>query len=138
MRILAVDPGEKHIGIAISDPTGTIASPLTVVQHVSRLVDAATIADLANEYLVGLIIIGISFDEDGSSTPSSRQADRLAEAIRKQCAIPLKMWDESFSTHTARQARIQMGTSRRKRSGHLDDLAATVTLQSYLDTEVNK
>jgi putative Holliday junction resolvase len=138
MRILSVDPGEKHIGIAISDPTGTIAAPLTVVQHVSRLLDAATIADLANQYQAGLIVIGKSLDEDGSSTPASRRADRLAEAIRQQCAIPLKMWDESFSTQAARQARIEMGTSRRKRHGHLDELAATVILQTYLDTGVNK
>jgi putative Holliday junction resolvase len=138
MRILAVDPGEKRIGIALSDPTGTIASPLTVIQHVSRPVDAATIADLAHEYQVGLIIIGESFDVDGLSTPASRRADRLAEAIRQQSAVPLKMWDESFSTQAARQTRIEMNTSRRKRRGHLDELAATVILQSYLDSEVNK
>lgn len=137
MRILAVDPGEKHIGIAISDPTGTIASPLIVVQHASRPIDAATIADLANEYAVGLIIIGKALDEEGNPTPASRRADRLASAIQQQCTIPLKMWDESFSTQAARQARLEMGVPRRKRHGHLDDLAATVILQSYLDTEVN-
>jgi putative Holliday junction resolvase len=137
MRLLAVDPGEKRIGIAISDPTGTIAAPLTVVQHVSRLVDAATISDLARQYQVILIIIGKSLDEEGSSTPQSRRADRLADAIRQQCEIPLFTWDESFSTQTARQARIEMHTSRSKRRGHLDELAATVILQSYLDSRAN-
>ena len=136
MRILAVDPGEKRIGIAISDPTGTIANPLTAVQHTSCRVDAATIADLANQYQAGLIVIGKSFDEEGLSTPASRNADRLAEAIGQQCDIPLTMWDESFSTQDARQARIEMGTSRRKRHGHLDELAATVILQSYLDAQI--
>jgi putative pre-16S rRNA nuclease len=138
MRILALDPGEKQIGIAVSDPTGTIASPLTVIHHVSRLVDAARIADLANEYQVGMIIIGKSYDEDGLPTLASRRSDRLAEAIRQQCVIPQTMWDESFSTQDARQAQIQMGTARRKRHGHLDKLAATVILQSYLDSDVNK
>jgi putative Holliday junction resolvase len=138
MRILAIDPGEKRIGIAISDPTGTIASPLTVIQHVSRVLDAASIADLANQYQAGLIIIGKSLDEDGLVTSSSRRADRLAEAIRQQCTIPLKTCDESFSTQEARKARIEMGSSRRKRQGHLDDLAATVILQIYLNTEANK
>jgi len=138
MRILAVDPGEKQIGIAVSDPTGTIASPLTVIHHVSRIMDAARIADLANEYQVGLIIIGKSYDEDGLPTPSSRRAGRLAEAIRQQSSTPQKMWDESFSTQDARQAQIQMGTARRKRHGHLDKLAATVILQSYLDSNINK
>lgn len=138
MRILAVDPGEKRIGIAISDPTATIAGPLSVVQHISRLLDAASIANLADQHKVSLIIIGKSFDEEGLPSPQSRRADRLAEAIRQQCDIPLVTWDESYSTQAARQARIEMGTSRRKRGGHMDDLAATVILQSYLDSRVTK
>ncbi len=138
MRTLAVDPGEKRIGIAISDPSSTIASPLIVLQHVSRPVDAAAIADLARQNQVGLIVIGKSFDEDGSPTPASRRADRLIEAIHQQCELPLITWDESFSTDTARQARLEMGTSRRKRSGHMDDLAAAVFLQSYLDSRTEK
>jgi putative Holliday junction resolvase len=137
MRILAIDPGEKHIGIAISDPTGRIATPLTVLQHISRPLDAAEITNLAHQYQVEMIVIGQSMDEDGSSTPLSRRADRLAEAIHQQCDLPVTMWDESFSTQEARQARIEMGTTRRKRRGHLDDLAATVILQSYLDSKPN-
>jgi len=138
MRILAVDPGEKRIGIAISDPTGTIATPLTVIQHISRLLDAASIADLANQHQASIIVVGKSFDDEGMPTPQSRRADRLAEAIRQQCDLPLTMWDESFSTHVARQARLEMGTTRRKRRGHLDEFAATVILQSYLDSRENK
>ncbi len=138
MRILAIDPGEKRIGLAISDPSSTIASPLTVLKHVSRPIDAAAIAELAHQNQAGMIIIGKSLDEDGSPTPSSRRADRLAEAIRQQCDIPLTTWDESFSTQVARQARIEMGTSRRKRTGHMDDLAAAVILQSYLDSMITK
>jgi len=138
MRILAVDPGEKRIGIAISDPTSTIATPLSVIEHITRRLDAASIANLAIQYEVSLIVIGKSLDEEGLPTPQSRRADRLAEAIRQQCDIPLVMWDESFSTQVARQARLEMGTIRRKRRGHLDELAATVILQSYLDLSVNK
>jgi putative Holliday junction resolvase len=137
MKILAVDPGEKHIGIAISDPTGMIASPLTVLQHISRLLDAAEIAKLAQENQAEIIVIGQSMDEDGLSTLQSRRADRLAEAIHQQSNLPVIMWDESFSTQEARRARIEMGTTRRKRSGHMDDLAATVILQSYLDSNTN-
>jgi putative Holliday junction resolvase len=133
MRILAIDPGEKRIGVAISDPTATIASPLTVIKHISRLLDAAAIAELATQQGAGLILIGKSLDEQGLPTPTSRRADRLADAVRLQCDIPIMMWDESYSTHDARQARIAMNVSRRKRSGHLDELAAIVILQSYLD-----
>jgi putative Holliday junction resolvase len=138
VRILAVDPGEKRIGIAISDPTGMIAAPLTVLQHISRTIDAAAIADIARQNQAGLIVIGKSFDETDSATPSSRKADHLAEAIRQQCDITLVTWDESFSTQEARQSRREMGIPRRKRKGHLDDLAAAVILQSYLDSKNEK
>jgi putative holliday junction resolvase len=133
MRILAVDPGSKRIGLAISDSTGTIANPLTVVAHVSRLVDAAAVAELAGAREAGLIIIGQSFADDGSPSFEGRRSIRFAEALRTQTTIPVILWDESFTTQDARQARIEMGVSRRKRSGHLDNLAATVLLQSYLD-----
>ena len=134
MRVLAIDPGEKRLGIAISDLSGTIANPLTVLQHVSRPVDAATIAQLAQEHQVGRIIIGQALDEEGLPTPEGRRAARLAEAVRLQTDLPVELWDESGSTQAARQARLAMGASRRKRSGHLDDLAATYILQSYLDS----
>jgi putative Holliday junction resolvase len=134
MRILAVDPGKKNIGIAISDITGTISSPLTVLPHISRQLDAAVIANLAQQYQVEMIVMGQSRSEDGSPTLQSRRAEHLAEAIHQQCDLPVTMWDESFSTQEARQARIAMGTTRRKRRGHMDDLAATVILQSYLDS----
>ena len=133
MRILAVDPGEKHIGLAISDPSATIASPLKVLNHVSRLLDAAQIASIARDNEACMIVVGKSLDEEGASTPQSRRADRLAQAIQLQSDLPIIMWDESFSTSEARQARISMGTSRKKRRGHLDEMAATIILQTYLD-----
>jgi putative Holliday junction resolvase len=133
MIILAVDPGSKRIGLAISDPTGTIANPLTVVPHVARLLDAAAVAELASSRQAGLIVIGQSFDEAGNPSYEGRRAGRFAEALKTQTTIPVLLWDESFTTQDARLARIQMGASRKGRSGHLDELAATVLLQSYLD-----
>jgi putative Holliday junction resolvase len=133
MRVLAVDHGEKRIGLAISDPTGTIANPLTVVKHVSRAVDAAQVATIAAEGGAGLIVVGQSFDEDGQPNLAGRRAARFAEALKDQTDIPIQMWDESFSTQEARAARIHMGVSRKRRAGHLDQIAATVILQSYLD-----
>ncbi len=133
MRILAVDPGEKHLGIALSDPTNTIANPLTVLNHVSRPIDAARIAQLAQENQVSLIVVGQSLDEENQPTPQGRRANRLADALRTQIDLPIILWDESGSTQAARAARIAMGSSRQKRRGHLDDLAATYILQTYLD-----
>ncbi len=132
-RILAVDPGEKRIGIAVSDPTGTIANPLGVVHHVSRLVDAAEIARLANEQGAALIVVGQALDDEGNTGPAARKAQRLAEAILSQTTLPVELWDESGSTAEARAARRLMGVKREKRKGHADDLAAAVILQSYLD-----
>lgn len=133
MRILGLDPGEKRIGVAISDPSGTIANPLTVLEHVSRPIDAANITQLAHEHQVGLIVIGQALDHDGLPTYSGRRAARLAKAIGSQTDIPVELWDESYSTQEARAARIALGSKRAKRQGHLDELAATVILQSYLD-----
>ena len=133
MRILAVDHGEKRIGLAISDPTGTIASPFKVIEHVSRPIDAAQVANLAAENNAELIVIGQSFDEDGRPNLAGRRAGRFADALKEQTQIPIVMWDESFSTQDARAARIELGVSRKKRAGHLDELAAQMILQSYLE-----
>ena len=135
MKVLAVDHGEKHIGLAISDPTGTLARPLGVVEHISRAMDAAQVAASAAEQGAELIVIGHSFDEEGRPNAAGRRAERFAEALKTQTALPIVLWDESMSTADAREFRIEMGASRKKRSGHLDDAAASVILQSYLDTQ---
>lgn len=135
MRILAVDHGEKRIGLALSDPTGTIANPFKVIEHVSRLMDAAQVAALAQENNVDRIVIGQSFNEEGRPNLAGRRAAKFARALREQTSIPVVLWDESFSTQDARAARIELGVSRKKRGGHQDELAAVVILQSYLETQ---
>ena len=97
-RILAVDHGEKRIGLALSDPTATIASPLQVIKHVSRLLDAAQVANIASENEVGLIVIGQSFDEEGNPNLAGRRAAKFAEALKEQTNIPVELFDESFHT----------------------------------------
>jgi putative Holliday junction resolvase len=137
MRILAIDPGEKRLGIAISDPSGMIANPLQILEHISRPIDAATIVSLAVEHEADKIIIGQALDSNNQPTLQSRRASRLAEAIRQQTDMPVELWDESGSTQAARSAHIAMGGSARHRRqhghGHLDDLSATYILQTYLD-----
>jgi len=134
MRILAVDHGEKRIGLALSDPTATIPSPLKVIEHVSRLLDAAQVANLASENEVGLIVIGQSFNEEGKPNLAGRRAAKFAEALKEQTQIPVELFDESFSTQDARLSRIEMGVSRKKRAGHHDALAAVMILRSYLES----
>ena len=119
--------------MAISDPSGTIASPLKVIKHTSKVIDAAQVAELAMQNSVELIVIGQSFDEQGRPNLAGRRAERFSETLKTQTQIPILLWDESFSTQEARNARIDIGVRRKKRSGHLDDLAATIILQSYLE-----
>jgi putative Holliday junction resolvase len=135
MRILAVDHGEKRIGLALSDPTASLASPLTVIKHVSRLMDAAQVANLAAENGVGLIVIGQSFDEEGNPNLAGRRAAKFAEALKEQTQIPVELFDESFSTQDARATVIELGFSRKKRAGHHDSLAAVMILRSYIESK---
>jgi putative holliday junction resolvase len=134
-RILAVDIGEKHIGLALSDLTGTIAAPLAVIEHVNRLIDAAQIAQLSSEHQVMQIVVGIPVNEDNRESPQTRHVMKFITALKEQSSIPVVTWDESFSTNTAQRVRQQMGVSKKDRSGHLDDLAAAIILQSYLDSQ---
>ncbi len=133
MRIMAIDHGEKRIGLALSDPTATLASPFRVIEHTSRLMDAAQVATLAAENEVALIVIGQSYDEEGRPNLAGRRAAKFADALQEQTQIPIVLWDESFSTQDARAVRIEMGVSRKKRGGHMDELAAVMILKSYLD-----
>jgi putative Holliday junction resolvase len=135
LRILAVDHGEKRIGLALSDPTATIATPLTVIKHVARLMDAAQVANVAAEHGVERIVIGQSFDEEGHPNLAGRRAAKFAEALQEQTQIPVVLWDESFSTQDARAARLELGVSRKQRAGHQDALAAVVILQSYIESQ---
>ena len=134
-RILGVDVGEKRIGIALSDPSGTIAAPLEVIQHTNRLVDTAQIAQLAAEHQAIRIVVGIPINEDTGESPQTRHIQKFVIALKEQTTIPVLTWDESFSTNNAQSVRRLMGVSKRDRAGHLDDLAAAIILQNYLDAD---
>ncbi len=138
MRILAIDPGDVRIGLALSDPSGILANPLTILKHVSRGDDAQRIIQLAEEHRAGLIIVGHPVDADGQSTPQSRKAKRLAAAIRELGQLPVKLWDERGSSQSARQAKRVLGLGKKKQDKGIDTIAATVILQSYLDQQEAK
>ena len=132
MKILAVDPGEKRIGLAISDPSGTLARPLCVIKSESRQKDAQTIAMIAQENAVKMIVVGWALNLEGEVGYRARKSKRLADVIQEQVDLPIRMWDESGTTQAAIQNRIIMGVSRKKRQGHLDDVAASLLLQDFL------
>ncbi len=132
-RILAVDPGGERIGLAVSDPTGTIASPLTVLTHRSRVADAQAILEIARNHSAHMIVIGQALDTEGNPTFEGRRARRLAGALRAAGSETVVLWDETGTTQEARRAQIEMGIARKKRREPPDALAAAVILQSFLD-----
>ena len=136
-RILGVDPGDKRIGLSISDPTQTIASPLTVIEHQSRTENAFKIISTAMEQGAVLIILGHPDDLDEEPSFQGRKSIRLRDELTLQGNIPVQLGSEYGSTQKAQAARRKMGVSRAKRAGHLDDLAATVILQSYLNSQLD-
>ncbi len=133
MRVLAVDPGEKHIGVAISDPSALLARPLATLRHTSRAKDAAQIVALADENEAGLILVGYPLDSDGQPGPQARHAENVAEAIRALTALPVALVDESFSSQEAAAALRSAGKSRRARHDQIHAAAAAAILQGYLD-----
>jgi putative Holliday junction resolvase len=126
-RILAVDPGDKRIGLALSDPTRMIATPLETILHVSREADAESILKKAQTHDVISIIVGVAYDDEGNVGPQARKALRLIETLEQLGDIPVKSWDESGSTQAARRQSMP--------DPDLDSRAAAVILQDYLDAQ---
>jgi putative Holliday junction resolvase len=135
MRSLGIDHGEKRIGIAVSDATGTLARPLTILVHVSKPADVARVLEIVEAHGVGLIVVGQSTNEAGEPNLAGRRALHFAERLKSATTIPVMLWDESLSTQDARAMRIRAGASRKKRAGAVDSLAAAVMLQSFLDSD---
>ena len=102
-RILAIDWGEKRIGIAISDEMRMFARPLMIINSGSRLANAQQIAEIADTQHAKMIVIGVTYDGSGELSPSGRRADRLAEAIKGFSEIPVIHFDESRSTLEAKE-----------------------------------
>lgn len=141
MRWLAVDPGDKHIGVAVSDATGLIARPLIVLRHDSYAASAATLVALADEHQAAGLIVGLPLDEEGEVGPQARKAGRLAEAIRARTKLTVLLHDESLSSRTAHALkRATRGGKRRQAPPASADhaAAAAVILQDYLNAHSTK
>ena len=138
MRVLGLDPGERRVGIAISDPTGTLARPLQTLVRGSRDEDFAAIAGLVAEHDVELVVIGRPLSLDGTEGPQARKVARYADALAANLAVRVVLWDERYTTVEAheilRQRRGKGGRRRARDAGQVDAIAAAVILQSYLDS----
>jgi putative holliday junction resolvase len=133
MRILAVDPGEKKIGLAISDPVGIAARPLTTLNHTARMDDAARIVAVAQEQAAEKIVVGMALEADGQVGPAARHSERLVAALRELTTLPVALYDESFSTQIAHDAMLASGRRQHARRENIHAASAAAILQSYLD-----
>lgn len=133
MRILAVDPGSKRVGIALSDPTGTIAQALTTVPADPQATLAARLAGLAREHGAGGIVVGLPRRLDGSYGPEAKAARLLAGDLRRTSGLPVELVDERLTSVAAERSLIEAGTRRAKRRQTVDRVAAALLLQSHLD-----
>ena len=133
-RILAIDPGTRRIGVALSDPTGTIATPLatiTAVGGAGRIIEQ--VLELSRRHDVTAVVVGWPRNMDGSRGPVARHAEAFAERLRAALRVPVELWDERLSTAAAERTLLEAGLRRDERRRLRDRLAAALILQSYLD-----
>ena len=132
-RLFAVDYGERRIGLAISDPTGTIASPAGhIVRRPGKRAPIAEIIRRANELEARGFVLGLPLDEAGQDTPRVVEVRRIGAELERRTGLPVELIDERFTTAAALRAVRELGGSTKGRKGDVDALAATVLLQHAL------
>ncbi len=134
MRCLGVDLGSKRIGIAVGDRSGTIASPLIVIQRSgSRADDHRRIAALVLEEDAEIVVVGLPLNMDGSAGPAARAAREEAAQLASVLAVPVDTFDERLTTVSADRAMLAAGMNAAERRKVVDKVAAAVMLQGWLD-----
>ncbi len=139
MRVLAIDVGRKRIGLALSDPSGTLARPWKTVPHAASL--AAAVAEVAaivtgltaEDDGLGTIVIGMPTRLDGTPAEEARHVSAFAEGLRARVGVPLVLQDERLTSVEAESRLAEHDPDWRARKARLDAAAAAVILQEYLD-----
>jgi putative Holliday junction resolvase len=133
MRTLGIDFGERRIGVAISDPGGTFALPLTTLERRDDASAARAIAEIAAREGIGRIVVGEPLRSDGSAGSAALRARAFADRIGRECGLPVETLDESLTSHEADARLAEAGVPRAKRRERRDALAAQLLLQEALD-----
>ena len=133
MRVLALDIGEKRIGVAVSDPSGTVATPVVVLDAPKALGDGRGLVSLTEEYGAELIVVGLPLSLDGSEGPQAQRVRSAAARLAGFVHVPMEFFDERLSSTEASRSMASVGVSSRARRGNVDMVAATIFLQSFLD-----
>jgi putative holliday junction resolvase len=133
-RALGLDLGERRIGVALCDSAGTLATPYEVLQRTGdHARDHRRIAELVDEAGAVAVVVGMPLSLDGSVGPAARAVEAEVAELREHLLVPVEVWDERLSTVEATRRLRNAGVSGRKRRHVIDQVAATVILQSWLD-----
>ena len=133
-RVLAIDFGTRRIGLAVSDALGMTAQGLATIERTRREDDLRRIQLLAEEYAVEKVIIGRPLSQAGGETAMSHRVEKFADDLRRRIESPVELWDERLTSAEATRMLRQAGLSIAKRQRATDRVAATLLLQSYLDS----
>lgn len=137
-RVLAVDYGERRIGLAVSDPTGTIAQPLpTLLRRRGRRPPYAKIVEAVKEWEVEKIVIGLPVELSGEEEAMAAAVRSFGEGLELRAGIPVEYWDERFTSIRAERelSNLDLPQKARRQKERIDAMAATLLLQSYLDAQ---
>lgn len=132
MTILALDVGDRRIGLAVSDPTELVARPVTVINRQSNLLDAEAVRRHVDSSGARLIVVGLPLASDDLPGPQARRTKAFVRYLRKALPVPVETWDERFSTIDAQNELLAQGIRRSRRKGLLDAAAAAVILDEWL------
>ena len=136
MRVLGVDLGTRRIGVAVSDGTGTLASPLTVIQRSGNPADdRAAIATLVASEGAERVVVGVPVSLSGDAGPAAKAALAEVVALADELSVAVEAWDERFTTVIADEAMAASGRRAKDRRKRIDAAAAAVMLQSWLDAK---
>jgi putative Holliday junction resolvase len=136
--VLAFDFGTRRIGVAVGSTVVCVAHPLTTIQGEANAVRFAAIDALVAEWSPGLLVVGRPLDEDGSELEMTARAERFARQLEARFGLPVARVDERFTTRAAETALTQAGVRGRARGAALDEVAAQVILQSWLDDATSR
>jgi len=133
VRVLGLDLGTKRLGLALSDPTGSFASPFAVIESRGRANDLERLREIVTDNDVGQVVVGMPTTLRGEAGLAAQQAEEFARELAAQLDVPVSTWDERMTTVVAERALISAGERRETRREKRDKVAAAVMLQSYLD-----
>ena len=135
MRILALDVGTKTIGVAVSDELEITANGVTTINRKDTEFDVTELERIIERYKPSELVVGIPYRSDGSVGKRGEEIMRFADVLRKKFGIPVKYWDESYSTADAESFLISADVGRKKRKRVIDKMAAVYILAEYLESK---